>query len=120
VKHRTAQFGQRRVIFHVRGVGAAELEPSEHTARIAGAKSGPRRANERLQDVIADAANAFDLIVIDDGLSSTESVLLASPRSLDTVVMVVESGNTRRDELQEGLDALRQSRSKLAGAVLAA
>jgi polysaccharide biosynthesis transport protein len=79
-----------------------------------------RRANERLQDVIADAANAFDLIVIDDGLSSTESVLLASPRSLDTVVMVVESGNTRRDELQEGLDALRQSRSKLAGAVLAA
>jgi polysaccharide biosynthesis transport protein len=79
-----------------------------------------RRANERLHDVIADAADAFDLIVIDDGLTSTESVLLASPRFLDNVIMVVESGNTRRDELQEGLEALRQSRSKLAGAVLAA
>jgi polysaccharide biosynthesis transport protein len=79
-----------------------------------------RRANERLHDVIADATDAFDLIVIDDGLSSTESVLLASPRFLDNVIMVVESGSTRREELQEGLEALRQSRSKLAGAVLAA
>jgi hypothetical protein len=33
---------------------------------------------------------------------------------------VVESGQTRRDELQEGLEALKRSRSKLAGAVLAA
>jgi hypothetical protein len=33
---------------------------------------------------------------------------------------VVESGNTRRDDLQDGLEALQQSRSKLAGAVLAA
>jgi len=32
----------------------------------------------------------------------------------------VESGQTRRDELQEGLEALKRSRSKLAGAVLAA
>jgi len=47
-------------------------------------------------------------------------VLLASPRFLDSVIMVVESGQTRRDELQEGLEALKQSRSKLAGAVLAA
>ena len=46
--------------------------------------------------------------------------LLASPRFLDNVIMVVESGQTRRDELQEGLEALKQSRSKLAGAVLAA
>lgn len=79
-----------------------------------------RRANERLYDLIADAANSFDLIVIDDGLSSTELILLASPRYLDNVIMVVESGNTRREDLQEGLEALRQSRSKLAGAVLAA
>jgi Mrp family chromosome partitioning ATPase len=79
-----------------------------------------RQATDRLRDVIADAADEFDLIVIDDGLSSTESVLLASPRFLDNVIMVVESGYTRRDQLQEGLEALRQSRSKLTGAVLAA
>jgi hypothetical protein len=30
---------------------------------------------EWLRDVIADTADEFDLIVIDDGLSSTESVL---------------------------------------------
>src|SRR6202012_3158669 len=74
-----------------------------------------RRANEPLHDLIADPAAALALIVIDDGLSSTESLLLASPRFLDNVVMVVESGNTRRDALQEGLEALKQSRSKLAG-----
>jgi hypothetical protein len=34
--------------------------------------------------------------------------------------MVVESGHTRRDELQEGLDALNQGRARLTGAVLAA
>jgi Mrp family chromosome partitioning ATPase len=79
-----------------------------------------RWSTDRLQDVIREAADAFDLIVIDDGLSSTESVLLASPRFLDNVIMVVESGQTRRDELQEGLEALKRSRSKLAGAVLAA
>jgi Mrp family chromosome partitioning ATPase len=79
-----------------------------------------RWSTDRLHDVIREAADAFDLIVIDDGLSSTESVLLASPRFLDNVIMVVESGQTRRDELQEGLEALKRSRSKLAGAVLAA
>ena len=60
------------------------------------------------------------MIVIDDGLSSTESVLLGSPRFLDNVIMVVESGHTRRDQLQEGLEGLKQSRAKLTGAVLAA
>jgi Mrp family chromosome partitioning ATPase len=59
--------------------------------------------------VIADTADEFDLIVIDDGLSSTESVLLGSPRFLDNVIMVVESGHTRRDQLQEGLEALNQT-----------
>ena len=34
--------------------------------------------------------------------------------------MIVESGHTRRDQLQEGLDALKQSRAELTGAVLAA
>jgi Mrp family chromosome partitioning ATPase len=79
-----------------------------------------RQMLERLRDVIADTADEFDLIVIDDGLSSTESVLLGSPRFLDNVIMVVESGHTRRDQLQEGLEALKQSRAKLTGAVLAA
>jgi Mrp family chromosome partitioning ATPase len=79
-----------------------------------------RQMLERLRDVIADTADEFDLIVIDDGLSSTESILLGSPRFLDNVIMVVESGHTRRDQLQEGLEALKQSRAKLTGAVLAA
>ena len=79
-----------------------------------------RQMLERLRDVIADTADEFDLIVIDDGLSSTKSVLLGSPRFLDNVIMVVESGHTRRDQLQEGLEALKQSRAKLTGAVLAA
>jgi hypothetical protein len=35
-----------------------------------------RQMLERLRDVIADTADEFDLIVIDDGLSSTESILL--------------------------------------------
>ena len=79
-----------------------------------------RQMLERLRDVIADTADEFDLIVIDDGLSSTELILLGSPRFLDNVIMVVESGHTRRDQLQEGLEALKQSRAKLTGAVLAA
>ena len=79
-----------------------------------------RQLLDRLRDVIADTADEFDLIVIDDGLSSTESGLLRSPRFLDNVIMVVESGHTRRDQLQEGLEALKQSRAKLTGAVLAA
>ena len=58
--------------------------------------------------------------MIDDGLSSTESVLLGFPRFLDNVIMVVESGYTRRDQLQEGLEALKESRANLTGAVLAA
>jgi polysaccharide biosynthesis transport protein len=94
--------------------------PGVEFLRFAANGGYDRRANERLHDLIVDAADAFDLIVIDDGLSSTESLLLASPRFLDNVVMVVESGNTRRDDLQEGLEALQQNRSKLAGAVLAA
>jgi Mrp family chromosome partitioning ATPase len=69
---------------------------------------------------VADTADEFDLIVIDDGLSSTESVLLGFPSFLDNVIMVVESGYTRRDQLQEGLEALKESRAKLTGAVVAA
>jgi MinD-like ATPase involved in chromosome partitioning or flagellar assembly len=79
-----------------------------------------RQAFERLRELIANRADAYDLIVIDDGLSSTESVLLAFPSFLDNVIMVVESGYTRRDQLQEGLEALKQNRTKLTGAVLAA
>jgi polysaccharide biosynthesis transport protein len=84
------------------------------------APSYQRQAFGRLRDLIADRADAYDLIVIDDGLSSAESVLLGHPSFLDNVIMVVESGHTRRDQLQEGLDALKQSRAKLTGAVLAA
>jgi hypothetical protein len=51
-----------------------------------------RQMLDRLRDVIADTADEFDLIVIDDGLSSTESGLLRSPRFLDNVIMVVEAG----------------------------
>jgi Mrp family chromosome partitioning ATPase len=76
-----------------------------------------RQMLDRLRDVIADTADEFDLIVIDDGL---ESGLLRSPRFLDNVIMVVESGHTRRDQLQEGLEAVKQSRAKITGAVLAA
>jgi len=79
-----------------------------------------RQVLDRLRDVVADTADEFDLIVIDDGLSSTESVLLGFPSFLDNVIMVVESGYTRRDQLQEGLEALKESRAKLTGAVLAA
>ena len=79
-----------------------------------------RQMLDRLRDVIADTADEFDLIVIDDGLSSTESGLLRSPRFLDNVIMVVESGHTRRDQLQEGLEAVKQSRAKITGAVRAA
>jgi polysaccharide biosynthesis transport protein len=79
-----------------------------------------RQVFDRLRDLIADRADEYDLMVIDDGLSSTESVLLGHPSFLDNVIMVVESGYTRRDQLQEGLDALKQSRAKLTGAVLAA
>jgi len=79
-----------------------------------------RQMLDRLRDVIADTADEFDLIVIDDGLSSTVSGLLRSPRFLDNVIMVVESGHTRRDQLQEGLEAVKQSRAKITGAVLAA
>jgi polysaccharide biosynthesis transport protein len=84
------------------------------------APSYQRQAFGRLRDLIADRADAYDLIVIDDGLSSTESVLLGYPSFLDNVIMVVESGHTRRDQLQDGLDALKQSRAELTGAVLAA
>jgi polysaccharide biosynthesis transport protein len=84
------------------------------------ALSYQRQAFERLRDLIADRADVYDLIVIDDGLSSTESVLLGHSSFLDNVIMVLESGHTRRDQLQEGLEALKQSRAKLTGAVLAA
>ena len=79
-----------------------------------------RQAFERLRELIANRADAYDLIVIDDGLSSTEFVLLGNPSFLDNVIMIVESGHTGRDQLQEGLDALKQSRAELTGAVLAA
>ena len=79
-----------------------------------------RHVFERLRDLIAEKADAYDLIVIDDGLSSAESVVLGHPSFLQNVIMVVESGHTRRDELQEGLDALNQGRARLTGAVLAA
>ena len=46
--------------------------------------------------------------MIDDGLSSTESALLGFPSFLDNVIMVVESGYTRRDQLQEGIEALKK------------
>jgi Mrp family chromosome partitioning ATPase len=76
-----------------------------------------RHVVDRLRGLIAERADAYDLIVIDDGLSSA---VLGHPSFLENVIMVVESGHTRRDELQEGLDALNQGRARLTGAVLAA
>jgi len=108
---RRTNFADRIVQTPWRGVEFLRLLP---------AAGYDRQMLERLRGVIADTADEFDLIVIDDGLSSTESVLLGSPRFLDNVIMVVESGYTRRDQLQEGLEALKQSRAKLTGAVLAA
>jgi Mrp family chromosome partitioning ATPase len=88
--------------------------------RLPPARGYDRQVLDRMRDVVADTADEFDLIVIDDGLSSTESGLLGFPSFLDNVIMVVESGYTRRDQLQEGLEALKESRAKLTGAVLAA
>jgi hypothetical protein len=44
-----------------------------------------RHVFERLRDLVAERADAYDLIVIDDGLSSAESVLLGYPSFLQNV-----------------------------------
>ena len=86
-------FADRVVHTPWRGVELLRLPPSA---------GYDRWSTDRLQDVIREAADAFDLIVIDDGLSSTESVLLASPRFLDNVIMVVESGQNGATSCRKG------------------
>jgi hypothetical protein len=61
-----------------------------------------RHVFERLRDLIADNADAYDLIVIDDGLSSAESVLLGQRSFLQNVIMVVERGHTAARRIAGG------------------
>jgi polysaccharide biosynthesis transport protein len=80
-----------------------------------------RNMTDRLRDALADAAADFDFIVIDDEFSLGESVARRFPKLLDNIIMVVESGYTRRDRLKEQLDELLgQNPAEFAGVVLAA
>ena len=83
----------------------------------AGQALNASRRNE-LVSHLAAFAEQFDYIVIDtDSLSSSSSVSLLAPH-IDGVLLVVESGRTRRADVAEAQAKIDQVGGTLLGAVL--
>lgn len=71
--------------------------------------------NSRMQDLLGELGD-FDWVVLDSPPIGAFADALSLARQVDTVVLVARSGVTRRAELEESLDSLKDS--KIAGVVL--
>jgi Mrp family chromosome partitioning ATPase len=83
-------------------------------------RGGDQQSAYRLRDAVLAEADNFDCIVIDGGLLASDPSVRSVATFVEDVIVVVETGNSRRERLQEAIDMLGPHRAKIAGAVLAA
>jgi uncharacterized protein involved in exopolysaccharide biosynthesis/Mrp family chromosome partitioning ATPase len=81
----------------------------------------PGSWNPKPHDVaqkLSEAANQFDLVVIDSGAVLEDEYVQPFAEFVDDIVFVVRSGGPKRDEVLAAIDALRINARKVRGTVL--
>jgi polysaccharide biosynthesis transport protein len=85
----------------------------------AGPVSGnPRQFRQLPREAISGQLRAFDLVVVDGRLPSSDHLARNFSSLVDDVVIVVEAGVSRKDELRHMLQALSSAKMNVRGAVL--
>ncbi|MEC5129266.1 polysaccharide biosynthesis tyrosine autokinase [Verrucomicrobiales bacterium BCK34] len=80
--------------------------------------TGEPMNGEIFAQMLQDAYNAFDCVIIDTSPINVVSDALTYSRHADAVVLVVRSGKTKTDEARHAMRELQRMRASLAGCVL--
>ena len=74
--------------------------------------------SSRMRDVVAKLEESSDLVIFDSPplLAVTDAVLIAS--LVDGVLLVVDTGHTRRQAVRQSVELLKQANAEIVGAVL--
>ena len=75
-------------------------------------------SSERMKHFVEESAKVYDYIIIDTPPINTVADAQIVSTYVDGVVLVVKSGDTTQDELNEAIDAVRRAGGNLCGTVL--
>ena len=75
-------------------------------------------SSERMKHFVEESAKVYDYIIIDTPPINTVADAQIVSTYVDGVVLVVKSGDTTEDELNEAIDAVRRAGGNLCGTVL--
>lgn len=75
-------------------------------------------SSERMKHFLEESAKVYDYIIIDTPPINTVADAQIVSTYVDGVVLVVKSGDTTEDELNEAIDAVRRAGGNLCGTVL--
>jgi hypothetical protein len=91
------------------------IGPSTERARLACAQGF---STHDRRDRLADMAPESDVVLVDAGSLAQGGEILGLARKVDAIVIVVESGRTRRKELSHAVSAIGAAGGKIVGLVL--
>src|SRR5262249_60603818 len=78
----------------------------------------PRHLSQLPREAISGQLRAFDLVVVDGRLPSSDHLARNFSSLVDDVVIVVEAGVSKKDELRQLLQTLSSAKMNVRGAVL--
>lgn len=85
---------------------------------VAEGEAALRPTRAQWERLLATAQDAYDVILIDGAPAIAEGAMRMIGDLVDRTVLIVRANTTRRDSVEEALDALRVPHQKLAGVVL--
>lgn len=118
----TASWGLTETLLEGALNGRLQATPTEGLKLLVAGELPPNPAellgSQKMQALLAQLAEQADVVLVDSPpvLAVTDAAVLA--REVDAVVVVATSGQTRRNDLQQGVNALRQVEANVIGVVL--
>ena len=75
-------------------------------------------ASQKMKDLIKDLKDKFDLVLFDSSplFPVADSSILSV--NIDAAILIIEAGSTRRKIVQRAVDVLKESNTKILGAIL--
>lgn len=99
-------------------VSASELLAGTSAAPIPILGASALNGSNNGRDKLANLQSEFDVILVDAGSVAKNGAVFGLAYMVEAVVMVVEAGRTRREELNRALSTIAVAHGKIAGLVL--